>query len=222
MRMRTRTTLLLLVALALAAAGCGGGKSGGGGGSTVVKGGVLRMGVSSTIDSLNPFVSFQATSSWVYTNIYPVLVNYDANFNFIPYFAQSWQQSPDGKTWTFHTVPGAKWSDGQPLTARDVAWQLSTIVEFQDDATAMLANTVTHLKTAVATDDNTLVLTYESPVANVLSQLDQIYLLPKHVWEPLATGNGKGLKTYANVPAAGNPLVSGGPVMLTKDHKDQL
>ena len=165
MRTRSRSCLVVVLALVLvAAAGCGSPKSGGGtgGGGGVPKGGVLRMGVSSTIDSLNPFVSFQATSTWVYTNIYPYLVVYDANFDFKPYFAQSWQQSADGRTWTFHTVPNAKWSDGQPLTARDIAWELSTIVKFQDDATAMLANTITHLKSAEATDDNTVCCTTAS------------------------------------------------------------
>ena len=222
MRTRSRSWLVVVLALALVvAAGCGSQKGGGSGG-TVAKGGVLRMGVSSTIDTLNPFVSFQATSTWVYTNIYPYLVIYDANFNFQPYFAQSWQQSPDGRTWTFHTVPNAKWSDGQPLTARDIAWELSTIVKFQDDATAMLANTVTHLKSAEATDDNTVMLHYNQPVANVLSQLVQLAFLPQHIWEPLAKGNGKGLKTYANTPTGGKPLVSGGPFMLTRYQKDQL
>jgi peptide/nickel transport system substrate-binding protein len=223
MRTRSRSWLVVVLALVLVvAAGCGSQKGGGGSGGKVAKGGVLRMGVSSTIDSLNPFVSFQATSTWVYTNIYPYLVTYDAALNFQPYFAKSWQQSADGRTWTFHTVPNAKWSDGQPLTARDIAWELSTIVKFQDDATAMLANTVTHLDSAEATDDNTVVLHYSKAVANVLSQLVQLAFLPQHIWEPLAKGNAKGLKTYANTPAAGKPLVSGGPFMLTKYQKDQL
>jgi peptide/nickel transport system substrate-binding protein len=223
MRTRSRSWLVVVLALVLVvAAGCGSQKSGGGSGGKVAKGGVLRMGVSSTIDTLNPFVSFQATSTWVYTNIYPYLVVYDADLNFKPYFAQSWQQSADGRTWTFHTVPNAKWSDGQPLTAKDIAWELSTIVKFQDDATAMLANTITHLKSAEATDDNTVVLHYSEPVANVLSQLVQLAFLPQHIWEPLAKGNAKGLKTYANTPTGGKPLVSGGPFMLTKYQKDQL
>ena len=35
--------------------------------------------------------------------------------------ATSWKASKDGKTWTFKTVPNAKWSDGKPLTAADAA-----------------------------------------------------------------------------------------------------
>lgn len=38
--------------------------------------------------------------------------------------AQSWQISPDGKTYTFKFHPGIKWHDGQPLTMDDVKYSL--------------------------------------------------------------------------------------------------
>ncbi|HEX7736875.1 MAG TPA: ABC transporter substrate-binding protein, partial [Ktedonobacteraceae bacterium] len=34
--------------------------------------------------------------------------------------------SADLKTWTFHFRPGLKWSDGQPLDARDLAYSIKT------------------------------------------------------------------------------------------------
>ena len=34
--------------------------------------------------------------------------------------AESWHLEDDGLTWTFHIRQGLEWSDGQPLTARDV------------------------------------------------------------------------------------------------------
>ena len=36
-----------------------------------------------------------------------------------PAAADSWEQSEDGRTWTFHLRQDAKWSDGQPVTAED-------------------------------------------------------------------------------------------------------
>jgi len=216
------TRKLRLLALPIAAslillmAGCGGSNSG----ST--NGGILRTGTDSTIDSLNPFVSFQATSTWVYTNIYPYLVNYDRNHKFIGEFATSWSHSADGLTWTFHTVPNAKWSDGSPLNAHDAAWMLNTIVKYENGPTANMVNQVVHLKSASAPNPNTLVLRYSAPVSNVLSQLIQIPILPaQQQWGKLATGDGKGLKTYPNTLQNGKPQVSGGPFMLTKYQKDQ-
>jgi oligopeptide transport system substrate-binding protein len=39
----------------------------------------------------------------------------------IPAAAASWEQSPDGLSWTFHLRPGLAWSNGEPLVAADFA-----------------------------------------------------------------------------------------------------
>ena len=59
------------VVVSLAAAACGGSSSGGG---EVKEGGVFRMGSNSTIDSLNPFVAFNADAYTTFEYIYPYLV----------------------------------------------------------------------------------------------------------------------------------------------------
>ena len=213
---------IALTALALVS-GCASSTGGSGGkGGSVVEGGTLRIGSSSSIDSLNPFVAINQDAYSTFEYIYPELVQYDARMKFAPDFAKSWSTSSDGKTWTFHTQPGAKWSDGQPLTARDAAWTLSTIVKFAKTASGNQAATLTHLKSAQAPDANTLVLTYSKPVANVLSNVQQLPILPEHVWSKYAVGTGKALKNYPNAPSDGHPVVSGGPFELTKFQKNQI
>ena len=39
---------------------------------------------------------------------------------YVGQLAESWDVSPDGKTWTFHLREGVLWSDGMPFTADDV------------------------------------------------------------------------------------------------------
>ena len=207
---KRRPAALLVVAAALAVAACGG--SSGGGGSTVKQGGVFRLGSSSTIDSLNPFIAFQSDAYTTFEYIYPELVQYTPALKIVPDFARSWQVSPDGRTWTFHTQPNAKWSDGKPLTAADAAWTFSTILKFADGATANSAGYVAHMKSATAPNATTLVLSYSQPVANVLPQVQQTPILPEHIWAQYATGNGKALKTFQN----NAPIVSGGPFILQK------
>src|SRR5260221_12259678 len=106
-----------MAAVAALAAGCG--SSSGGGAAAVKEGGVFRLGSNSSIDSLNPFVAFQADAYVTFEYIYPMLVQYNPQLQFVPDFARSWTESSGGKVWTFHTQPGAKWSDGKPLTAAD-------------------------------------------------------------------------------------------------------
>jgi len=203
------------VVLALAAAACG---SSSGSGSGIKEGGVYRLGSASSIDSLNPYVAFQADAYSTFEYIYPYLVQYNPKLQFVPDFATSWQESSDGKTWTFHTRANAKWSDGKPLTAADAAFTLSTGIKFQNGPTANTAGTIAHMVSAKAPNATTLVVTYKQPVANVLSQLQQVPILPEHVWAKYAAGNGKALMTFTN-PA---PIVSGGPFILDKYTAKQI
>jgi peptide/nickel transport system substrate-binding protein len=209
------------LAAGLVAAACGGSsgsQAGGAGGEGAVKeGGILRLGTMTGIDSLNPFVTFQQDSYSTFEYIYPFLVQYNTKtLQYAPDFATKWETSADGLTWTFHTVPNAKWSDGQPLTAADVAWTFNTIIKFGNGPTANFSQDFTHIDSIATPDANTVVLTYKTPVAVVLSNLQQVPILPQHVWEKYATGNGKELKLTPNTPQNGQPLVSGGPFVLTK------
>jgi peptide/nickel transport system substrate-binding protein len=215
-RPQTAALISAAAAVTLVAAACGGGS--GGSGSSVKDGGVFRLGSPSSIDSLNPFVAFQADPYSAFAYIYPELVQYNPKLQFVPDFARSWSEGPDGLTWTFHTQPGAKWSDGKPLTATDAAWTYSTILKFQAGATANSAGYVAHMKSATAPNATTLVLTYKRPVANVLSQVEQVPILPEHIWAKYATGNGKALMRFSN----NAPIVSGGPFILTKYTPKQI
>ncbi|MEP6842454.1 MAG: ABC transporter substrate-binding protein [Pseudolysinimonas sp.] len=180
---------------------------------------VLRIGASAPIDSLNPFVSSSDYSSVVNQYSYPHLTEYDTkDMSLVPSFATDWSTSADGETWTFHTVSGAKWSDGKPLNAKDAAFTLNMIVKYQNGPTGQQAGFVNNLKKATASTANTLVLSYSQPVSNVLAQMQQLPILPQHVWSSLATGNGKKISTFQN----GAPMVSGGPFQLTQYKKNQL
>jgi peptide/nickel transport system substrate-binding protein len=211
----------VVTVLGVACTGGGGGSSNSSGGST--SGGHLIIGTTSNIDTLNPFVTFQQNSYAAFEYIYPQLVQYDSKtFEFKPDFAQSWEQSSDHLTWTFHTEPNATWSDGEPLTAQDAAWTIDTILKYGDGPAGNLIGSLAYVKSVEATDDNTLVVTYSAPAANVLPELQQVPILPEQVWGQYATGDGKGLRQFANVPTGGQPLTSGGPFEVAEYKKDQV
>jgi len=222
-----RAGFWLVVALvaALSFAGCGGSEStstSGQGTDTgkVVKGGILRIGTINYVDSLNPFNYIESQSVNAFIMLYPQLVQYkyeDGKYEIEGDWAKSWETSPDGKDWTFHLIPGGQWSDGKPLTADDAVWSINTTVKFADGPTAVQAAALQHIESAEAPDDQTLVIHYESPVGNVLAQLEQFFVLPRQVYEPLAEGNGKGLKTFQ--PQQHLPLVSAGVYRLKSYEK---
>ena len=54
------------------------------------------------------------------------LTSYDAKTLVpVPGVAQRWETAPDGLKWTFHLRKDARWSNGDPVTARDFlfAWK---------------------------------------------------------------------------------------------------
>ena len=182
-----------VVSLALVSVACGGGggstgTAGGSGspGGTVKEGGTLRIAAFDGIDSLNPYVGVNDDSYSAYEYIYPQLVQYDANAKFIPDFATAWTHSSDGLTWTFTTQANAKWSDGQPLTAADVAWTYNDIIKFKDSVTAGSSGVVQNLTKVEAPDDTHVKFIYSTPVPSVLANVQQTSIVPEHIWSKYA------------------------------------
>jgi len=197
---------------ALALAGCGGSSSGS-------SGGTFRMGTSSGIDSINPYVAFNQDAYSTFQYIYPILVQYDKEGKkIVPFFARSWKATDGGKTWTFKLVSGAKWTDGKPLTSEDAAWTINTDIKYAATGAANEAGLIAHITKAEAPDPTTLVVRYEQAPGNVLGQFQQFFILPKHIWSQHVGNKGADLKTFANTP----PVVGSGPFQLVKYKKNEI
>src|SRR5256714_13988067 len=182
-------------------------------------GGTFRIGTSSRIDSLNPYVAFNQDAYSTFEYIYPFLIQYDKkNAKFIADFATSWKISNSGKTWTFKTRKGAKWTDGKPLTSRDAAWSINTDIKYAGTGAANAAGLIAHIKNAKSPNAPTLVVNSAAAPGNVLGQFQQFAILPQHIWAKHTGHKGADLKTFAN----NAPVVGAGPFKLTKFKKDQI
>ena len=93
--------------------------------------------------------------------------------------ATGYECSDDGLTWTFQLRGDAKFSDGQPVTARDAAFTLNTIRESKN-AQADLSM----VRDAVAPDDVTLVVTLSKPYNALLYTLAVVGIVPEHAYGP--------------------------------------
>ncbi len=211
--------LLMLTAVVIAA--CGGGASTTPGADTagsstaavapIKEGGLLRIGYTDPPDGINPFVGSNQVSYVIFQEMYPALVQYDANYKIVGDWAESWTVSPDGKTYTFKLRPGA-WSDGTPLTALDAEWTGNTVLKYAETSTGLVANYINHATAFTAIDKQTLQITYAQATANALANLQPFYIYPKHIFEQHLGVNGKGLKKW-DMKAEGK-LVGGGPFFV--------
>lgn len=93
--------------------------------------------------------------------------------------ATGYECSDDGLTWTFQLRGDAKFSDGQPVTARDAAFTLNTIRESKN-AQADLSM----VRDAVAPDDAMLVVTLSKPYNALLYTLAVVGIVPEHAYGP--------------------------------------
>ena len=94
--------------------------------SSIKTGGSLTWGVNDDVIDLDPDSTQDPTSIQAELMVYDQLVRLNpAGTAVIPDLAESWSSTPDGKVWTFHLRPGIKFSNGQPITAQDVAYSFN-------------------------------------------------------------------------------------------------
>ncbi|MEW6567873.1 MAG: ABC transporter substrate-binding protein [Chloroflexota bacterium] len=145
---------------------------------------VLRIGMSGSPDSRNPGNAYLTEAFDLIELVYDALVYIDFAGNYHPELAEGWTVSDDGLTWTFTLRDGVQFADGTPLTAEDVAFSLLAYRDWADFG--YISGYTTHFADVQATDERTVVLTLDTPIGNLESQLLFCYILPKHVWEPFA------------------------------------
>ena len=89
---------------------------------------VLKLGWGQDAQTLNPFVAQDEENFRVWALNWDLLVNFSPDdLSPAPGIAKSWDVSKDKKTVTFHLIEGAKWSDGQPITSKDVKYSLDVL-----------------------------------------------------------------------------------------------
>ena len=104
--------------------------------------------------------------------------------------ATQWELSKDRKTWTITIRDDAKFADGQPLTAEDVAFTYETA--------RGAASTVdlTNLASAKATNTNTIEITLNQPQVTFTHILSTLGIVPKHAYK----------EGYADTPIGSGPF----------------
>jgi peptide/nickel transport system substrate-binding protein len=90
-------------------------------------GGSLRIGIFYAPTEINPLTTDSSISANLLDLIFDTLVRVSADGEIKPGLAESWQISPDEKTWTFHLRKGVRFHDGSTLSAEDIRFTFETL-----------------------------------------------------------------------------------------------
>lgn len=119
------------------------------------------------------------TKGWGHGNapiMQSTLVRYDADMTFVNDLATDYSLSEDGLVWTFKIRKDAYFTDGQQVTAKDVAFTLETA------KAAKGSIDLTFMDSAVAADDFTVVITLNTPTFWFLNTLASVGIVPEHAY----------------------------------------
>jgi len=119
------------------------------------------------------------TKGWGHGNaplVQSTLVKYTSELTFVNDLATDYDLSDDGLIWTFTIRDDAFFTDGEKLTASDVAFTLETAKAAQG------AVDLTYMESAVAKDDTTVVITLSQPTSIFLNTLASVGIVPEHAY----------------------------------------
>ncbi|HET9140210.1 ABC transporter substrate-binding protein [Actinophytocola sp.] len=174
----------------------------------------LRVAYTSDIDTLNPFQATLLVSTQLGRNMYEFLtINGSKDSTPEGGLAERWETSSDNLTWKFHIREGLKWSDDQPITAKDVAFTYNLMLTNEDAATAN-GVAVANFESVKATDDRTVEIKTKAPQASMLGSTSEVPIVPEHLWKDV-----KDIKGFTNTEKF--PVVGSGPFILTAYQEGQ-
>ncbi len=174
-----------------------------------------RLGWVQDVQTLNPFVAQDEENFRIWALNWDLLVNFSPDdLSPVPGIAKSWDVSKDKKTVTFKLIEGAKWSDGEPITSKDVKYSLDDARHGRPDLHGLHAQRH-HDRDARTT--NTVVVHTKQPDARIVGGLF-VYIIPEHVY-------GKDAAQEAHRTTSRQlPLVGSGPYdrhrVRARPHRD--
>jgi len=169
-----------------------------------------RYGTLEAVDNLNPFIGYSGVDYMIYQENYDFLVGFEPEkLQPRPEFAESWSSSPDGLVWTFKIRPGMTWQDGQPATARDVAFTFTYSLE---NELAAFASYLTYIDKVTALDDLTVQIECSQPKGDILSM--KVPVLPEHIWSKVSAEAAE--TSFTNGP----PIIGSGPFQVVEQKKN--
>lgn len=148
-----------------------------------VRGGTLNVWGASYPASINMWLDYNSTSADITGKLFEPLVGMDsATAKPVGILAESWTISPDQLTFTFKIRPQAKWSDGTPITAKDIVFHYKTIMN-PDHMTSIFRVSMQRFEEPVAVDERTVRIQAKERHFSNFWEAGGMVAFPSHLWE---------------------------------------
>lgn len=183
-------------------------------------GGTFSLALGQEPDSFNIYTTGLSYSQKIIENLYSSLYSHDPNMDPIPDLAQSMlvethsdnPSVPQNHTrFTFGILENATWSDGEPLTAEDIAFTFLYMLEsraFGNPAAKSMSN----LFSVYAPSLNQVVFEFSSESYWHFNRIAYEYIIPEHIFTAIGYS---GWNTWNPVYNPDEPHVTCGPFLLT-------
>lgn len=172
------------------------------------------------VNSINPILASSVVESDISGLISFGFFSFDWNMEpfAVADTVTSWQTSEDGMLDKVVMRKDLTWSDGKPITAKDVVFSFQTIMTSAVPVTAIRSGT-DKIKWIEAYDDYTLVYFHKKPYATNVWNLN-FPVLPKHIYEPKLADDPTLVNDPYFVQLEDNP-VTGGAYVIKKRSRGQ-
>ncbi|MEZ0234095.1 MAG: ABC transporter substrate-binding protein [Actinomycetota bacterium] len=169
---------------------------------------VLTVGVVSDLITDNPW-AVSAGSDWsVVTVQYDMMLKFAAeDLSPAPSLATGCEPNDDSTEWTCTLREGLRWSDGSPLTSRDVAFTYRFVI---DNKIPQYKSYFPSDPTFETPDERTLIWKAEEPTF-APDMPPWVYIVPEAVWAPYDGRELREIRGVQNTPSIGS-----GPFVLTE------
>ena len=140
------------------------------------RGGTLHLAFQNELHSLDPAIAYDGFDIPLVRLMFRGLLDYDDATGLVNSQAKDWNISADGRTYTFHLLPGTRFANGREVEAEDYVFSLERVLSPQTSspgqtfylpilgAEEFTAGKTNHVRGLRAPDKGTLVIELKEPL----------------------------------------------------------
>ncbi len=180
------------------------------------KGGALRLGATGTFDSLNPLLYPGRVPTLVRELVFDTLLvrSGDEPAAYYGLLAETVAVSEDRKRVTFTLRAEARWRDGEPVTAADVAFTFNTLL---DQGPPFYQQALRHYRVSVAGPHEISFATNGAAKRDMVRILGTLPIQPQHFWAERDLSDHGMTPPLGSGPYRVEQVDAGSSVVLARD-----